>query len=144
MQSHENEILAHASPSLLKGKVVRLEPNLYSIDDPEALPIIYSTATPWTKSKWYWAAAPPGTHSNFTTPDNKEAARYRRNFGPMYTKTSLLAHEPLIDDCTSLLADKLKDVAKSGDTVDLCHWLTCWAFDCQGHITVSRRYRDQK
>lgn len=98
--------------------------------------VIYNTAAPWSKSKWYWAASPPGTHTNFTTPDNKDAARYRRNFAPVFSMTSLLAHEPLIDDCTNILLEKLKGFAKSGETIDLSHWLTCWAFDCQGHITV--------
>ncbi len=50
--------------------------------------------------------------------------------------TSLLAYESLIDDCGNLLIEKLKSFAASGETIDLTKWLTYWAFDCQGHITV--------
>ncbi|KIW27474.1 uncharacterized protein PV07_07208 [Cladophialophora immunda] len=122
------------------GKIVRLEPGSYSIDDPEAIKTIYTISNPWVKSSWYGPSCPPGTTTNFSTPDNKDAARYRRNYAQAFAMSSILAFEPLIDECGELLIEKLKAFAKSGETVDLTHWFTCWAFDCQGHITFSERF----
>ncbi|EXJ72455.1 uncharacterized protein A1O5_04959 [Cladophialophora psammophila CBS 110553] len=122
------------------GKIVRLEPNSYSIDDPEAIKTIYTISTPWMKSRWYEPSCPPGTSTNFSTSDNKDATRYRRNYAQAFSMSSILAFEPLIDECGELLIEKLKAFTKSSETIDLTHWFTCWAFDCQGHITFSQRF----
>ncbi|OAG37362.1 hypothetical protein AYO21_08439 [Fonsecaea monophora] len=96
------------------GKIVRVEPGAYSIDDPEAIKTIYTISNPWSKSAWYGASCPPGTTTNFSTPDNKDAARFRRNFAQAFSMSSVLAYEPLIDECGELLIEKLKTFAKSG------------------------------
>ncbi|KIW97391.1 uncharacterized protein Z519_02783 [Cladophialophora bantiana CBS 173.52] len=43
--------------------------------------------------------------------------------------SSILTFELLIDEYGELLIEKLKDFAGPGETVDLTHWFTCWAFD---------------
>jgi len=109
---------------------------MYSIDDPEATKIIYNTTNVFPKSSWYSAHAPPHTTNIFTTPDNKDGARMRRNFAPAFTMSALLAYEPSTDGCGDLLIQKLKGFAELGETIDLGHWMLCYAFDVQGGITV--------
>lgn len=104
-------------PSL--GNIVRLAPNLYSFDDPEAIKVIYNKDHIFSKSRWYTAAVPPGMENSFTTPDNKVAALIRRKMANVFTMSSLLAYESLTDECGDLFVQKLKSFAHSGKPFDL-------------------------
>ena len=119
------------------GKIVRLGPNEYSIDDPEAAAIIYSYHNVFPKSKFFYATfQPPGANmvNGFTERDNKRAAEWRRYFAPAYS--AFLMYEGAVEDCAKLLDEKLKEFADAGLLVDLKHWILCFAFDMSGVVTV--------
>jgi len=53
--------------------------------------------------------------------------------------TTLVTLEPFINDCTDILRTRFDEFAKAAETIDLPHWLQCYAFDVIGNITVSGR-----
>lgn len=50
--------------------------------------------------------------------------------------SALLQMEPFVDECTALLLDKFIRFTKSGEVINLGHWLQCYAFDVIGQVTV--------
>jgi cytochrome P450 len=64
----------------------------------------------------------------------------RRKFAALYSMSSLVGYEGFVNNCTSLLTQRLGEIAQSGHTVDLQHWLQCYAFDVIGEITFANRF----
>lgn len=120
------------------GKIVRLAPNWYSIDDPSAAGIIYGLGKDFEKSEWYSAWLPPisGRWSLFSDRSNKHHSLQRRKVASAYSMTSLVSYEPFVDNCTSILSQRFSEFAKAGSSVNMTHWLQCYAFDVIGEITV--------
>jgi hypothetical protein len=54
--------------------------------------------------------------------------------------SSLVGYETFVNNCSSLLTQRLSEVASSGKTVDFQHWLQCYAFDVIGEITFANRF----
>jgi len=50
--------------------------------------------------------------------------------------TSLVQLERFVDECTAVLRTRLEEFAESGASVDISHWMQCYAFDVIGKITV--------
>lgn len=44
--------------------------------------------------------------------------------------------EPYVQECTQVFLDKLGSFARSGESINMQHWLQCYAFDVIGLITV--------
>lgn len=51
--------------------------------------------------------------------------------------TSLVQLEPFVDECTALLIQKMDEFASSRASVDIAHWMQCFAFDVIGKMTAS-------
>jgi cytochrome P450 len=124
------------------GKIVRLAPGHYSIDDPTAVKTIYGIGTQFTKSSWYGAFQPPNPNLWSLFPDRniKRHAETRKKFAPMYSMTSLVNYEPFVDTCADLFVEKLQGFANSSQEVNMGHWFQCYAFDLIGDITFSKRF----
>ncbi|KAG4430968.1 hypothetical protein IFR05_013555 [Cadophora sp. M221] len=121
------------------GPVVRIAPNEYSIDDPEATKEIYGLGSHFVKSPWYVASGNPDPHATadlFTDLDPKRHAVNRRKVASLYSMTNLVQMEPFVDDCTGILVKRFTEFAHRGEGVDMGHWLQCYAFDVIGHVTV--------
>jgi hypothetical protein len=58
----------------------------------------------------------------------------------MYSMSSLVGYEPFVNNCTSLLTQRFNECAKAGQTINLYHWLQCYAFDVIGEITFADRF----
>ncbi|EMD92124.1 hypothetical protein COCHEDRAFT_1029627 [Bipolaris maydis C5] len=43
--------------------------------------------------------------------------------------------EQFVDECTSILEKRLNEFASSGTSIDISHWLQCYAFDVLGKMT---------
>lgn len=50
--------------------------------------------------------------------------------------TSLVQMESFVDDCSAVLKTKLEEFARSGNSIDVSHWMQCYAFDVIGKLTV--------
>lgn len=62
----------------------------------------------------------------------------RRKLANPYTMSSLVSYEPFVDECSSILVQKLTKFALNGERVDLGKWFQYYAFDVIGQITVGR------
>ncbi|KAH7553332.1 hypothetical protein BM1_08305 [Bipolaris maydis] len=54
--------------------------------------------------------------------------------------TNLVQLEQFVDECTSILEKRLNEFASSGTSIDISHWLQCYAFDVLGKMTFGRRF----
>ncbi|PVH85443.1 cytochrome P450 [Cadophora sp. DSE1049] len=125
------------------GPVVRIAPDEYSIDDPEATKEIYGLGGNFVKSPWYIASSNPDPHATpdlFTDLDPKRHAANRRKVAALYSMTNLVQMEPFVDECTGILVKRFREFAVAGRQVDMGHWLQCYAFDVIGHITLANRF----
>ncbi|KAK2609701.1 hypothetical protein N8I77_003190 [Diaporthe amygdali] len=125
------------------GKIVRVGPNYYSIDDPAAIKTIYGHGTQYEKSKWYevWNARHDLYRTNlFALRDIKTHSSTRRHYAGVYAMSSLVSYEPYVNNCIDILSNRLRMCAKSGETIDLSKWFQYYAFDVIGEITYSKRF----
>ncbi|KAG9237237.1 cytochrome P450 [Amylocarpus encephaloides] len=124
------------------GAIWRVAPGEYSVDDPESAKTIYGHGSTFVKSPWYSAWAPPSltSESLFSHRDPHYHALQRRKVSSFYSMSSLISHEPAVNDCISLLSARLSEIAKAGKTIDLQHYLRCYAFDVIGEITFGSRF----
>lgn len=54
--------------------------------------------------------------------------------------SSLVGYESFVNDCTSLLTARFQELSRSRHSVNLQHWLQCYAFDVIGEITFANRF----
>ncbi|QKX54964.1 uncharacterized protein TRUGW13939_02054, partial [Talaromyces rugulosus] len=124
------------------GPVVRIAPNEYSIDDPNAAKVIYGSGNGYIKSPWYEASGNPMNPlpSLFDERNPRLHSAIRRKVSAAYSMSSLVQSESFVDDCTSLFQQRLSEFAQTGELVDLTHWYQCYAFDVIGNITFGNRF----
>jgi cytochrome P450 len=124
------------------GSVVRVGADLYSIDSPEVVKKVYSIGSKFPKSDWYDAWRHPDVNRLHLFPDRdmKRHAETRRRFQAMYSMSSLVSYEGYVDECAAIFRQRLTEFAHSGETIDMAHWLQCYAFDVVGNITYSTRF----
>ncbi|PMD27974.1 cytochrome P450 [Hyaloscypha hepaticicola] len=125
------------------GPIVRIAPNEYSIDDPDAVKIIYGLGSQFIKSPWYIAAGSADKHPPadlFTDRNPTRHAATRRKVASAYSMTNLAQLEPFVDECSSLLRKRFTEFADQKRTIDMGHWMQCYAFDVIGEITVAKRF----
>lgn len=100
----------------MQGPMVRLAPNRYSLsgEDPNCLNVIHGRGTKFEKSDFYNAFGPADGHEHLFSERNgaKQAADLRKVAG-MYSMTSLVAYEPLIEKTNATLLEKLSAFART-------------------------------
>lgn len=122
------------------GPIVRVAPNMYSVDEPSAVKTIYGIGSNWVKSDWYFTFQAPGKPSLFADRNIERHAKSRRSVQHFYSLSTLVSYEDPVDECAAILAQRLDEFAGSGQVVDLFHWLQCYAFDVIGNITFGARF----
>ncbi|KAJ6779690.1 hypothetical protein PWT90_07029 [Aphanocladium album] len=55
-------------------------------------------------------------------------------------RSSLVAYEGYVDDCTDVLLQRLDEFAQGGQAVDMMLWFQFYAFDVMGSITFWTRF----
>ena len=133
------------SDTSTSGKIVRLGPNQYSLDDPEAAAVIYSYNNVFPKPEFFYSTfQPPGAQfaNSFSERDNKRSVDWRRYFAPAHS--AFATYESNVEDCAKLLNQKLKEFVDVGLPVNLRHWILCFAFDVVGVVTVRRHVSSVK
>ncbi|KAF2433193.1 cytochrome P450 oxidoreductase [Tothia fuscella] len=127
------------------GDIVRLGPNVLSFADPKTIKEIYGLNKGFTKSEFYpvqSAISPRGKPlpSLFSTIDEKRHAQYRRCVNSVFSMTSLIHYEPLVDSTTRVfLSQTEKLFSATGESCNFARWLQYYAFDVIGEITWGRR-----
>lgn len=101
------------------GKVVRVAPNQYSIDDPEAVKMIYSRNSAFPKSEFYQAFGIPGLDNIFITRSNDYHTHSRKKYHTFYTMSTMTTYEHYVDETLDVFVHKMREIASSGITVDM-------------------------
>ncbi|KAL2431956.1 Pisatin demethylase [Exophiala dermatitidis] len=124
------------------GPVVRVAPDMYSIDSPEVVKKVYGIGSKFPKSDWYdaWRHPDPNRWTLFPDRDMKRHAETRKRFQAMYSMSSLVNYEGYVDECAEIFCKRLSEFAERRETIDMAHWLQCYAFDVIGDITYSQRF----
>jgi cytochrome P450 len=124
------------------GPVVRLAPNLYSLDLPLSIKPIYSISSNYPKSDWYdgWRHPDPNKNSIFPQRDVRKHAETRKLFQGLYTLSNIIAYESFVDECTDIFTQRLQELARDKEPVNIGHWFQCYAFDVIADITYSERF----
>ncbi|KAI1262389.1 cytochrome P450 [Xylariaceae sp. FL1019] len=122
------------------GPIIRYGPNRYSISDSEAVNTIYGHGARFTKSSWYYAWQHPQKPNLFADRSIQRHGETRRQLQSTYTMTSLVSYEPYVNQCSDIFSQRLAEMAAAGTSVDMGHWLQCYAFDVIGEITFGRRF----
>ncbi|GCB25018.1 pisatin demethylase [Aspergillus awamori] len=125
------------------GKIVRIAPGWYSLTGLDAIKTIYAHGSKFIKSEWYeaWNFSPdPRDHNLFSVQNVADHSSARRKVAAMYAMSAIVSYEPYVDNCIRRLREKLDSTAKDGSTLDLGHWLQCFAFDTISEITYGERF----
>jgi hypothetical protein len=121
------------------GPVVRVAPNEVSASEPSAIPKVYPTQKPLTKTDFYPTYRPIGISDRpdtFTVTDELEHASHRRIVNPVYSMTSILKNEDAMDENLTWLVKRLGEFADSQKVMDLGHWLEMYRL-----VLLKREYR---
>lgn len=122
------------------GPIVQIAPNTYSIATPDKA--VYGIASQFEKSSWYdsWKHPDPDRNTLFADRNIKRHNDSRRRVQGFYSMSTLVSYETFVDRCNELLVQKLRYYECTKETIDLGHWLQCYAFDVIGCITFSQRF----
>jgi hypothetical protein len=160
-RAHEYHRQMHA----MYGPVVRFGPNMVSISDPQAIPLVYPSRpgfpkvgadnfqakvllTPLSlvKSDFYRTQKPYTPNKGampavFNTQDENLHKQLRNPISPLYAMTNVIRFEPSVDQTLLVLLEQL-DSRYAGTNVpfDLGNWLQYFAFDSMGTLSFSRGY----
>ncbi|KAL9080559.1 MAG: hypothetical protein Q9157_000701 [Trypethelium eluteriae] len=125
------------------GPVVRVAHNEVSLSEASAIPKIYRTQKPLTKTDFYPTYRPIGISDRpdmFTVTDEVEHANHRRIVNPVYTMTSILKNESAMDECLTWLVKRLGEFADKQEVMDLGRWLEMYAYDIVGVVFFGRSF----
>ncbi|KUL82310.1 hypothetical protein ZTR_09714 [Talaromyces verruculosus] len=137
-----NEIVKFFAESQLTdpGPIVRIGPNKCSIDDPEAVKIIYGLGRPFVKTSYYSAFTDVNKTSLFSEREPKAHAGMRRRIAKLYSLTNLLSYEGFVDQCTATLEDKFRMYCTEQRPIEMFAFLQYYAFDVIGSITAGHPF----
>ena len=138
--AHDTHIALHRK----YGHLVRFGPNMISVSDPAEIQNIYSFNGKFPKSNFYRALsfyvkgkAIPGL---FATQDENIHRLLKRPIAGMYSMTSLVSYEPMVDSTIKTFFKQLDTrFVNAGKACNLHDWLQMFAFDVIGEITFSKR-----
>ncbi|KAI0528457.1 cytochrome P450 [Xylaria digitata] len=119
------------------GNVVRIAPNELSFVDEVGLKSLYGHGRQVLKSSWYdtWTV-PNMTISFFAATDVKVHRHLRSRVSAVYSMTSILSMEPLVQDVLDLNLRQLQGFADRGEVVRIDQWANYFTFDIVGHLAM--------
>ncbi|KAG9519726.1 cytochrome P450, partial [Aureobasidium melanogenum] len=125
------------------GPLVRIAPDEAACADPDAIRQIYRTQAPLKKTHFYhcW-----GTNNFSKYPDlfvdtnEKSHSNRRRIVNNVYSMSTILTLEPYIDDCSTILMQRLDEFAASETVMNLGQWLHWYAFDVIGELFFGKAF----
>ncbi|CAN9129402.1 unnamed protein product [Alternaria alternata] len=125
---------------MIKGPIVRLGPNRYSVNDAEATRILLGHTNALDKSRYYIPFGSPTRPNIFTEPRISAHKILRRPITALYSTTSLLSYECFVDTCNKILVNRLREYALNDKELDMRQMMQFYAFDVIGEITAGFRF----
>ncbi|KAI1334920.1 cytochrome protein [Xylariaceae sp. FL0016] len=117
------------------GPVVRLAPNRFSFNRTEEMKKIYDLHNPFLKSDFYKAFGDPRIDNQLNIQDAKEHARRKRAMASLYSMSTMVNYEGLVDKSNTVFVDKLGELADNRVQVPMYDFCQYYAFDVIGQIT---------
>ncbi|KAF2465305.1 cytochrome P450 [Lindgomyces ingoldianus] len=129
------------------GNVVRIGPNAVSLSDVSLVKTIYSTRGTYLKSDYYSVNdALQNGHiipNLFSTRSNEFHSSALKPIQKLYSFSSALDLEPLMDDTVRALCSELEKRfitgVNAGKTCDIADWISFFTWDFLGDMTFSKR-----
>ncbi|OCK99432.1 pisatin demethylase [Cenococcum geophilum 1.58] len=126
------------------GPLVRIGPNMISVDDPSAMSVIYGFKSIYLKTAFYpivEAVYKGKTLANlFTTRSEKYHAHLKRSSVNAYSMTTLADLEPYVQNVIQLFLKRIDEVSEGGKKpFDIGSWVQYFAFDALGEINFSEQ-----
>ncbi|KAG8526139.1 uncharacterized protein KY384_000132 [Bacidia gigantensis] len=113
------------------GPIVRIAPNEYSVDDPEAA----------QNSPWYLGFANPTAEQHvFTIQDVKHHAARLRQVKNLFQLGALMKFENHVDRMMNVFLNQLETFAKQDQSFDLAEWFNLFSFDTIGAMTFGKPF----
>ncbi|CEN61002.1 hypothetical protein ASPCAL07672 [Aspergillus calidoustus] len=124
------------------GPIIRIAPNEVAISDPASIKEIYSINSGFTKTDFYtpWRASFARFPDHFTSTDEELHGQRRKIVNNIYSMSSIVKSEPLIDTCTELFMTRMGVFSKQRQLVDLATWVQWYAFDVIGELYFSSMF----
>jgi cytochrome P450 len=119
------------------GPLVRVGPKHVSFSDGSLIPTVYGINTRFWKSEFYDMFHLDGTTTTFSERDELVHRAKRRPVSAAYSMSTMKELEPMNDECSAILCDKLGGLV--GQEIDLGDWLHWYAFDVVTTIAFSNR-----
>ncbi|MCJ1244003.1 hypothetical protein MMC30_001200 [Trapelia coarctata] len=126
------------------GKLVRLGPNMVSVADPAAIPIIYGFNYDFQKSDFYRVLLPynngepmVGTISPLPADLHRQLKKPVAN---IFSMSNLVSFEGFVNSSISLLFSRIDELYTDGKSCNLDAWLEWFVFDTLGELTFSKKY----
>lgn len=107
------------------------------------MPVIYRLSNPLEKTDWYHAWKGAGLKSQidmFTITNEKRHTAYRRVVGAVYSLTSILKNEALMDQNVNMLIERLDGFVERKEEVDLGLWVEMYAYDNIGSVFFGKPF----
>ncbi|KAH8658478.1 putative P450 monooxygenase [Xylariales sp. PMI_506] len=134
--------LVHRDYHRKYGSIVRVGPGHVSIADAQYIPVLYGITSKFVKSDFYSlfdVMTPSGpVPTVFSIRDPVGHSALKKPVAHAFAMTSLLDLEPMVDQCTRILEEKLDRMQKA--PIDLGTWMQWYAFDVISSITFSDRF----
>jgi hypothetical protein len=108
------------------GPIIRIAPNEVSTTDLSAIPKIYRTQAPLTKTDFYsvWGGGNISEQlDTFAETNERVHSNYRRIVNPVYTLSNVLKSENYINKVSALFIQRLGEHADRKEAIDLGTWL---------------------
>ncbi|KAJ4363553.1 hypothetical protein N0V83_009849 [Neocucurbitaria cava] len=112
--------LARVAPPILRDEV--------TCDDPREIPTVYPITKPLEKTPW------------FTNRSEKDHSAYRKTLGHIYSLSSILKSESLLDESGSLFLQRLDGFADKNEAFDFGLWLEMFCYDNIGVIFFGKQF----
>ncbi|MCJ1384344.1 hypothetical protein MMC17_007460 [Xylographa soralifera] len=126
------------------GVLVRLGPNMVSVGDPAAIPIIYGFNYDFQKSDFYKVILPYNNGvamiGTISPLDSDLHRQIKKPVAKIFSMSNLVTFESFVNSTMILFFDRLGDLYDWGTPCDLGTWLEWFVFDALGELTFSKRY----
>ncbi|KOC09244.1 cytochrome P450 monooxygenase [Aspergillus flavus] len=141
-RSHHHHMGLHSR----YGQYVRLGPNMISISDPDAIPLVYPIRPGVPKSDFYRSMMPYTRKGRslplvFNTRDEDLHKRLKTPIAHLYSLSNILTFEAFVDQVLEILFRQFEErFVPDQAPFNLGNWLQYFAFDVMGTMSFSRRY----
>ncbi|EME82021.1 uncharacterized protein MYCFIDRAFT_77669 [Pseudocercospora fijiensis CIRAD86] len=133
---HETIVKLHKQ----HGPIVRISPNLYSLNSPADQKKIYNLRADLSKTPYYDAGGHPQRPNLFSTQDASLHADRKKPVANLYSMSSMVHYEDAVDRMIKICLRKFAGFAEKRKKVFVPKFMQAYAFDVIGEITINQNF----